>query len=379
MKLRAAVTAVAALLVYAPAATAAPNTSIGSGPSGLHASRSATFRFSANVPRAKYQCKLDRRAWSRCRSPRKYAGLAQGVHRFRVRAGRNRSFDRSPATRAFTVDTLGPDTAITSGPQGTITDHEPSFGFSSPETGVAFECRLGAGAFGACTSPFGFPVALPDGFYRFEVRARDRAGNADPTPAARAFNPETPLTMTPETAAIAAAMYFPDAVDFDVPASCGSPSLDCPGGTPLAPADQLRMASTRSLVEVAGAARYDLTAVSDVQTLQVLKVGVPLVGDCDLTMTSANGTSPTWRSVMSLNFVSSATTGALRIVPGSLSITGMETDDFLLTGSLGCQFASLGLGFFIGTLQDALATSVLGVTRSLCAAPGPAYLGPCPD
>jgi hypothetical protein len=80
-------------------------------------------------------------------------------------------------------------TDIESGPSGTITDSTPTFTFSSSEAGARFDCRVEgpgqSGAWAPCTSPL--TLALADGSYVFAVRAVDRAGNVDPTPASRAF------------------------------------------------------------------------------------------------------------------------------------------------------------------------------------------------
>ncbi len=53
--------------------------------------------------------------------------------------------------------------------------------FTSTEPGSSFECRLDAGGFAPCTSPF--VKRLAAGMHRFEVRAIDAAGHVDPTPA----------------------------------------------------------------------------------------------------------------------------------------------------------------------------------------------------
>ena len=82
-------------------------------------------------------------------------------------------------------DTTAPDTTLTSAPQilglPLTLMRRLTFTFASSEPGSTFECRLDAGAFVPCTSPYTTTAAL--GFHSFAVRARDAAGNVDPTPA----------------------------------------------------------------------------------------------------------------------------------------------------------------------------------------------------
>jgi hypothetical protein len=94
--------------------------------------------------------------------------------------------DQTPATRTWTVDTVTPDTAIDSGPSGTVNTAAASFAFSASEAGASFECRLDGGAWAGCTSPRAYS-GLNDGAHTFEVRARDAAGNTDQTPASRSW------------------------------------------------------------------------------------------------------------------------------------------------------------------------------------------------
>ena len=79
-----------------------------------------------------------------------------------------------------------PDTALASGPQGLTNVITPAFAFGADEPGVTFACRIDAAPFAPCTSPL-TTGPLADGAHTFEVRATDPAGNADPTPASRAF------------------------------------------------------------------------------------------------------------------------------------------------------------------------------------------------
>ena len=85
--------------------TAAPDTSIVSGPSGSSTSRAASFEFSASDTGATFECKLDAADWAACTSPQDYSSLANGSHTFSVRAKNALgTVDGSPATRTWTVD-----------------------------------------------------------------------------------------------------------------------------------------------------------------------------------------------------------------------------------------------------------------------------------
>ncbi len=89
------------------------------------------------------------------------------------------------AARAFTIDTVAPQTVIDSGPSGTTSNSSPVFAFSS-EAGARFECRMDAGAWVVCASPYSY-TGLVDGEHTFTLRVTDAAGNTDATPATRAF------------------------------------------------------------------------------------------------------------------------------------------------------------------------------------------------
>jgi len=169
--------------------TTAPDTQITSGPSGPTNNPNPTFTFTSE-PGATFECRLDGETWDACTSPRHYTDLPDGDHSFEVRAiDATGTPDPTPASRAFTVETIEPDTTIDSGPSGLTADNDPSFTFSS-DHGTTFECRLDAGAWGACTSPKAY-TDLPDGPHTFEVRATDPAGDTDPTPASRSFTIDT--------------------------------------------------------------------------------------------------------------------------------------------------------------------------------------------
>jgi len=94
------------------------------------------------------------------------------------------------------VDALvAPDTQLTSAPSGTTADTGATFAFTSDaKTPVKFECRVDAGGFAACTSPFAV-TGLANGAHTFDVRARDlsSAANADPTPASASWTVAVPV------------------------------------------------------------------------------------------------------------------------------------------------------------------------------------------
>src|SRR5262249_50107716 len=152
-------------------------TTIDSGPSGAVASANASFTFSATKPGSVFECGLDSAPFITCSSPASYSGLAQGSHTFQVRALDSAgNVDPTPASRTWTIDTIPPDTAITSGPPALSNSTAATFGFSATEPGSTFDCKLDAGSFTTCTSPTTYS-GLAAGAHTFQVRAGDAAGN----------------------------------------------------------------------------------------------------------------------------------------------------------------------------------------------------------
>ena len=98
--------------------------------------------------------------------------------------------------RVRVVDRTPPDTIITSGPPPVTSDSTPSFEFAANEAGTTFACRFDGEPFAPCTSPLTAPT-LAVGGHTFEVQAVDAAGNADPTPAQRAFRVSVPDVTAP--------------------------------------------------------------------------------------------------------------------------------------------------------------------------------------
>ncbi len=161
---------------------AAPDTTVDGTPFKVSSSTGATFTFSASEGGSTFECSLDGGDQFACTSPRQFTSLADGPHTFAVRAKDPAgNLDPSSATYSWTVETLPPQTSITSGPASPTSASVATFAFDASEK-ATFECRLDAESFGACSSPLS-RQDLAEGSHTFEVRATDASGKADATPA----------------------------------------------------------------------------------------------------------------------------------------------------------------------------------------------------
>jgi CSLREA domain-containing protein len=87
-----------------PAGRIRPQTKIVATPGRRSRSGSVRFEFKADEPGSVFLCKLDRRPFDLCRSPKTYRGLKPGRHVFEVRAVDSAGHvDSSPAKRTFAV------------------------------------------------------------------------------------------------------------------------------------------------------------------------------------------------------------------------------------------------------------------------------------
>jgi hypothetical protein len=100
--------------------------------------------------------------------------------------------DQTPANRSWTVDSVPPDTSISTGPPSATTDSSATLTFSgadpAPGTAMTYECRLDGGQWSRCDTGESQLSSLALGPHRFEVRATDAAGNVDLSPAIRDWN-----------------------------------------------------------------------------------------------------------------------------------------------------------------------------------------------
>ncbi len=79
-----------------------------------------------------------------------------------------------------------PQTLLKRRPPQRSRDRTPTFRFVADEAGVTFQCRIDRKSFKACRSPF-TTRRLSFGRHTFKVRALDRGGLADPSPASDSF------------------------------------------------------------------------------------------------------------------------------------------------------------------------------------------------
>ncbi len=230
--------------VFARQFVGVPETSIEAGPQALTNEVNPTFRFASDTEFAKFQCRLDGGQFFLCESPLRIAPpLSDGPHTFEVRAT-NGTIDQSPAASSFTVDTVGPDVEIESGPSGVIDESSPSVTFSSGDPNATFECKVDLDAYEPCSPPLVLGP-LGDGPHSFIVRSRDPAGNFSLTMAAREFAIDThPPTVSilagPEAGATIndvtptfdfdanEAVTFECRIDAAAPEPCGPPFTTAP-------------------------------------------------------------------------------------------------------------------------------------------------------
>jgi hypothetical protein len=154
-----------------------------------------------------FECSIDGGPFESCESPEEIEVLTAGAHRVEVRAvdeaGR---VDQSPAVSEFRiVDVSVPDTSIDTGPQDETTETTASFTFTGEEeTGepvFEFECMLDDTEFVPCSDQPYTITGVSGGPHVMYVRAKDPAGNVDPTPDFYEWLVTTPPdTTAPDTA-----------------------------------------------------------------------------------------------------------------------------------------------------------------------------------
>jgi hypothetical protein len=146
--------------------------------------------------------------------------------------------------RDFWVDTVAPDTVMDAATPASPTNAtQRTFTFHADDTpaspgGVTFECSLDGGTWAACTSPYTTPT-LDEGNHSFAVRAVDKAGNVDATPATSSWlldttDPTVSITSPVNRDHYLLGQHVPAAYTCDDPLSNGVASgiASCVGDVP---------------------------------------------------------------------------------------------------------------------------------------------------
>ena len=130
-------------------------------------------------------------AWGPCTTATRHVarGLAHGRYRFDARTSDLAGHATQATPRRFVVDGVAPRTLIRTGPPRVVRMRTArarvAFVLAGSEAGSRFRCRLDRGAWRACSAAPRYLVGA--GSHVLRVRAVDRVGNADLTPAVRAF------------------------------------------------------------------------------------------------------------------------------------------------------------------------------------------------
>jgi hypothetical protein len=81
-----------------------PETVITRGPKATTRATTVKFRFTSDMPGSTFECKLDKKPFKPCKSPKKYKGLKPGKHVFKVRAtDTSGRVDPVPAKKKFRI------------------------------------------------------------------------------------------------------------------------------------------------------------------------------------------------------------------------------------------------------------------------------------
>lgn len=183
--------------------TTGPELSHGATPPGVTTSRTYRLSFSSTELSARFKCSFDGEStWSTCTSPVTKTGLADGQHRYSVRAVDSLGNLSSVWRGSVTVDTEAPRVDLVDHQETSTT---AQFFLEVTEDPAIVECSLkpvgGTDTWSTCTTAPSFRDLTPGTDYVFSYRASDQADNASAplsfsftTPAADNAAPETTIT-----------------------------------------------------------------------------------------------------------------------------------------------------------------------------------------
>ena len=148
-----------------------------------------------------FTCALDGAPAEPCTSPHQMTDLAPGTHQVAVTAvSADGVAAPPPAIATFAVDGSAPDTTVVAGPPDRSTPATSTFTFAGTDDqdggdDLGFACALDGGAFEPCDATW-TATSATSGVRTLAVRAIDRAGNVDPTPATWTWDVDEPPVVT---------------------------------------------------------------------------------------------------------------------------------------------------------------------------------------
>ncbi|MBX3019337.1 MAG: hypothetical protein KF767_15735 [Bdellovibrionaceae bacterium] len=165
--------------------TVKPLVVITAGPSGRGRDKNVTFQFNATDPSPSsgiesVSCRHDSGAWESCSNIKSYTNIADGTHKFEVKAKDRAGNESSVVSHSYTIDTQKPVVTITKTPASLTNSNVAPFEFIATDAGggtiARIECQVDGGGYGTCTSPKTYSNVV-DGSHLFQVRAYDDVGN----------------------------------------------------------------------------------------------------------------------------------------------------------------------------------------------------------
>lgn len=164
----------------------APTITLDSAPPSRTNETTAAFEIGSTEPNLIFECQVDGGEWVDCSAAPSVPGLTEGSHTGSIRAidaAGNRS---EVLTHTWTIDTTAPTTTIASGPSPFSDASSATFNLTSDDEDATFECRHAVdgepGSWSACPATHVIDD-LAEGVHELQVRAKDVAGNVDPSPA----------------------------------------------------------------------------------------------------------------------------------------------------------------------------------------------------
>jgi subtilisin family serine protease len=169
-----------------------PKIIVSKAPEPLSRNPQPTIEFSANRP-VTFSCQIDGGTPQPCASPFIVpTPLGDGGHGFAVSGVDGAGREGNSGSVYFEIDTTAPLTSLTKRPPKLLRTHRRAargiFRFRSNEAGAAFLCKVDRGVLRDCGSKLDRRFRV--GKHVVRVRARDRAGNVDPTPVVFRFRVE---------------------------------------------------------------------------------------------------------------------------------------------------------------------------------------------